>query len=149
MSRQEISCYVCNIRSGSQERRGFGSFSNVRMILQMPEMKFTRPHERQDWIRLQLSKLVAARIRKKPSVVEVGMQNIRRWVEDSKCNAHWVAARLEWAELIKRHTTQEIADLLEAEGDEAQRLRSSMPFIQPPFFTEAERLQIIESAYAK
>lgn len=149
MSRQEFSCYVCNIRNGARERRGFGSFSNVRMMLHIPEMKFTRPHERQDWIRFQLSKLAAARIREKPSLVEVGMQNIRRWVEGSKCNAHWAAARLEWAEIINRHTAQGIADLLEAQGDEAQRLRSSMPFIQPPFFTEAERLQIIESAYAK
>lgn len=130
-------------------KHDFVSFSNVQMLLQIPQMKFTRPHERQDWIRLQLSRLAAARIRETPSLVEVGMQNIRNWVEDAKCNAHWAAARLEWAELIKRHTAQEIADLLEAEGDEAQRLRSSMPFIQPPFFTEAERLQIIERAYAK
>lgn len=112
-------------------------------------MKFTRPHERHDWISLQLCKLAATRIREKPTLVEVGMQNIRRWVENSGSNAHWAPARLEWAKLIERHTAQEIADLLEAEGDEAQRLRSSMPFIQPPFFTEVERLQIVESAYAK
>lgn len=111
-------------------------------------MKFTRPHERHDWISLQLGKLAAIRIREEPARVEVGMRNIRRWLENPDCNEHWAAARLEWEDLIKSRSAQEIAALLEAEGDTAQRLRASMPFIQPPFFTEAERLHIIESAYA-
>lgn len=80
--------------------------------------------------------------------MEVGLSNIRRWLDQPGCHAHLAAARLEWAELIKLHSAEEIADMLEAETDEAQRLRSSMPFIQPPFFTEAERLHILESAYA-
>jgi len=111
-------------------------------------MKFTRPHERHDWISLQLGKLAATRIREEPARVEVGMRNIRRWLANPDCNEHWAAARREWEELIKSRSAQEIAALLESEGDTAQRLRASMPFIQPPFFTEAERLQIIESAYA-
>ena len=112
-------------------------------------MKPTRPHERHDWISLQLCKLAAARIREEPARLEVGLQNIQRWLDRPDCHAHLAAARQEWGALIESHTAGEIADLLEAEGDEAQRLRSSMPFIQPPFFTEAERLQIVESAYAK
>jgi len=111
-------------------------------------MKFSRPHERQDWIRLQLSKLAATRIREDPTRVEVGLNNIRRWLEKPDCNKHWAVARLEWEDLIKSHTALEIATLLEAEGDNAQRLRSSMPFIQPPFFTEQERLTVLERAYA-
>ncbi len=111
-------------------------------------MKFSRPHELQDWIRLQLSKLAAARIREDPTRVEVGLKNIRRWLENPDCNKHWAAARLEWEDLIKSHTALEIAALLEAEGDNAQRLRSSMPFIQPPFFTEQERQAVLERAYA-
>lgn len=50
-------------------------------------------------------------------------------------------ARLEWEDLINSRSAQEIAALLEAEGDTAQRLRASMPFIQPPFFTEAITLR--------
>ena len=45
-------------------------------------MKFTRPHQRQDWIRFQLSKLAAARIRENPEIVEIGLQHIRRWMEN-------------------------------------------------------------------
>ncbi len=112
-------------------------------------MKFTRQHERHDWISLQLGRLAAARIREEPSRVKAGLRNIQRWVESLDCDAHRAAARQEWAELIEHRSAQEIADLLEAEGDEAQRLRSSMPFIQLPFFSEAERLKIVESAYAK
>lgn len=112
-------------------------------------MKKIHPHQRQDWISLELSKLAAARIREAPSLVEVGLQNIQRWIAKSDGNTHWTAARLEWKNLIDQLPPQEIADLLEAEGDEAQRLRSSMPFIQPPFFTDSERIKIIESAYAK
>jgi len=68
-------------------------------------------------------------------------------MEKDNGDRFWSAARLEWAKLIQLRSPQEIADLLEAEGDEAQRLRSSMPFIQPPFFTERERLDVIEKAY--
>ena len=115
----------------------------------MNVMKFTRPHERHDWISLQLGKLAATRIREVPARVELGMRNITRWLDNPDCNTHRATARKEWAKLIEQHSPQEIADLLEAESDEAQRLRSSMPFIRPPFFTESERLHIIESAYAK
>jgi hypothetical protein len=108
-------------------------------------MKFTRPHQRQDWICLQLSKLAAARIRENPEIVKIGLQHIQRWKEKGT-GKFCAKARLEWAELIQHHIPQEIADLLEAEGDEAQRLRSSMPFIQPPFFTEQERLAVLERA---
>jgi len=111
-------------------------------------MKFTRPHQRQDWIRFQLSKLAAARIRENPEIVNIGLQHIRRWMENGTREKFCAKARSEWAELIQHHSPQEIADLLEAEGDEAQRLRSSMPFIQPPFFTERERIDVIERAYA-
>lgn len=112
-------------------------------------MKFTRPHERHDWISLQLSRLAAARIREEPARVEVGKRNIKRWLGSLDGNAHLAVCRQEWADLIEHRSAEQIADLLEAEGDEAQRLRSSMPFIQPPFFTEAERLNVVESAYAK
>lgn len=111
-------------------------------------MKFTRPHQRQDWICLQLSKLAAERIRENPEIVNIGLQHIRRWIDNGNGETYCAKARLEWAELIQQHSPQEIADLLEAEGDEPQRLRSSMPFIQPPFFTEQERLTVLERAYA-
>ena len=108
-------------------------------------MKFTRPHQRQDWISLQLSKLAATRIRENPEIIKVGLKNIRHW-EKNRGGAF--AAHLEWANLIQQYSPLEIADLLESDGDEAQRLRSSMPFIQPPFFSEQERLNVIEKAYA-
>ncbi|MFA7346087.1 MAG: hypothetical protein WC003_17450, partial [Terrimicrobiaceae bacterium] len=128
----------CKFRSGSFfQRENHYIFSKA--------MKFTRPHQRQDWIALQLSKLAAARIRGNPEIIKVGLENIRRW-EKKRSGA--TAARMEWADLIQKYTPQEIADLLESEGDEAQRLRSSMPFIQSPFFTEEERLNVIARAYA-
>jgi hypothetical protein len=55
-------------------------------------MKFSRPHERQDWIRLQLCRL-AARIREKPEIVKVGLQHIHRWMEKSSDGKFWLAAR--------------------------------------------------------
>ncbi len=124
------------------------AFPQVTMSFERIIMKFSRPHERQDWIRLQLSKLAAARIRENPEIVGVGLQHIQRWLEKDDGDRFWAAARREWAKLIELHSPQEIADLLEADGDEAQRLRSSMPFIQPPFFTEQERLDVVEKAYA-
>lgn len=110
-------------------------------------MKCSRLHERQDWISLQLAKLAAQHIRKQPDSIKVARMNIRKWVDGPNANAHWSDARLEWLALIDQRSPSEIADLLESEGDEGQRLRSSMPFIQPPFFTEDERLRIIEIAF--
>ena len=57
------------------------------------------------------------------------------------------AAFVEWEEIIRTSSPAEIAGLLVAEGDEAQRLRSSMPFIRAPFFSEEERQQVIARAF--
>lgn len=94
---------------------------------------------------MELSKLAAKRIREDPSRVQLGLDRIKSWEEK---DGRILMADREWVQLINTHSPLEIADILEMDNDEGQRLRSSMPFIRPPFFSEDERLQIIRSAFA-
>ena len=107
-------------------------------------MTFTHPHQRNDWMALEMARLVARRLRGNPALVELGRERILSLRERGR---DFVAYR-EWEELIKTLTVAEIADILEAETDEGQRLRSSRPFIGPSIITAEERQSIIDAAFA-
>jgi hypothetical protein len=108
-------------------------------------MVFTHPHERNDWIALETARIVARRLRNNPSLLGEGVQRIRA----SRDRGRDFSAYREWEELLTRCDAAEIADLLESETDEGQRLRSSRPFVGPPFVTEQERKDIIERAFTE
>lgn len=59
------------------------------------------------------------------------------------------SAYREWENIIASHTVEQIAVLLEEETEEGQRIRSSRPFVGPPFVTESERKGILERAFAE
>ena len=99
-----------------------------------------------DFIALELARLAANRIIEKPACLREGLARVVRW-RGRAAGGGRAAAFAEWEEIIRTKTPGEIAALLTAEGHEAARLRSSMPFIQPPFFTEAERLAVIARAF--
>ena len=107
-------------------------------------MTFTHPHQRNDWIALETARLVARRLRENPALVTEGVERIRA----SRERGRDFSAYREWEELLKTRNVDEIAGLLEAETEEGQRLRSSRPFIGPPFVTETERKEILERAFA-
>ena len=99
-----------------------------------------------DFIVRELAALAARRILEMPARVQEGIGRLARWrSRASGCGRD--AAFAEWEDIIRSRTPAEIAGLLVAEGGEAQRLRSSMPFIRPPFFTEEERQEIIARAF--
>ena len=108
-------------------------------------MTFIHPHQRNDWMALEMARLVARRLRENPALVELGRERILSLRERGR---DFVAFR-EWEELINTLTVAEIADLLEAETEEGQRLRSSRPFIGPSFITDQERLAIIDAAFTE
>jgi hypothetical protein len=108
-------------------------------------MTFSRPHERNDWIALQLARLAARRIRENPNLIQLGLERIRHF----RALGRDFSAHREWETIINTHTAEEIAAILEAETEEGQRLRSSKPFVGPPFVNDPERLQIIAEAFAE
>ena len=102
-------------------------------------------HNAHDHFALALARLAAQRILEDPSRVQFGLQVMERWRQK---RGDLTSACAEWECIIRQRTPQEIAALLVAETDEGQRLRSSHPFIRGPFFTEAERLRLIEATHA-
>ncbi len=107
-------------------------------------MTFTHPHERNDWIALETARCVARRLRENPALVAEGSRRIR----DSRERGRDFSAYREWDEIIQTRSVGEIADILESETEEGQRLRSSRPFVGSLFVTEQERKDIIERAFA-
>ena len=104
------------------------------------------PDSANDFIARELARLAAHRILEKPVRVREGLARLARWRARSAGRGR-DAAFAQWEEIIHARTPAEIAGMLMADGDEAQRLRSSMPFIRPPFFTEEERQAVIARAF--
>jgi hypothetical protein len=97
---------------------------------------WANPHDAHDWVYLAFGKLAAAHIREHPETIPIAREKIVRW------------SGQEWIEIIDKRSPAEIAELLESETEEAKRLRSSMPFVREPFFTQQQSLPILERAYS-
>ena len=99
-----------------------------------------------DFIVRELASLAAQRILESPVRVREGLERLGRWRWRAAGRGR-DAAFAEWEESIRTSSPAEIARLPVEEGDEAQRLRSSMPFIRAPFFSEEERQEVIARAF--
>ena len=95
----------------------------------------------QDWMQWQRGKLVAARLRKNPDLI----QTARERLEARKSLLY--RPQVEWLELLDRSSIGQICDILEAADDEGQRLRSSSPFHGSPFITPEENEDVRQRAY--
>lgn len=87
---------------------------------------------------------MARRLRENPALVAEGVRRIR----NSRERGRDFSAYREWDEILRTRSAFEIADILESETEEGQRLRSSRPFVGPRFVTDRERKDIIERAFA-
>jgi hypothetical protein len=97
---------------------------------------------RMDWIRWQLCRAIAARLRKEPDVVmKILLDNMER----AGTAGIWGENEDEWMDILESHTPQHIAELLEAETHESQRLRSNFRGFH--VLSEIERHQIIDAGY--
>jgi hypothetical protein len=97
-----------------------------------------------DRFSMALARLAADRILEEPERIRVALSRFERW---RKTRGGITSGSAEWERLIHDHTPQEIAALLVEDSQEGQRRRSSHPFIQPPFFTEQERLTLIATIF--
>lgn len=95
----------------------------------------------QDWIRWQKGKIVAARLRETPGLLQQGLDWLLR--DRDSLTAH----DAEWLGLLKTGDLDLVVRVLEDSGDVGQRLRSGMPFKGEPFVTSKEMEDIRERAY--
>jgi hypothetical protein len=94
-----------------------------------------------DWIAWQKGKLVAQRLREDPSLIQQAIDRLESRGE------RLFDAEVEWLELLRQHDANAIAELLESDDHEGQRLRSSTPFSRSPFIQPEESEAIRERAY--
>jgi hypothetical protein len=109
---------------------------------------WANPHDAHDWVYLAFGKLAAAHIREHPETIPIAREKIVRWTSRGTFTHGMIASGQEWIEIIDKRSPAEIAELLESETEEAKRLRSSMPFVREPFFTQQQSLPILERAYS-
>lgn len=79
-------------------------------------------HQDIDRRSLMMHRIIAARLRAQPELIAVVNANMARW----NCpERHWWR---EWSAILSTQTVQEIANLIEQEGEDACRMRQSAPF---------------------
>ena len=93
-----------------------------------------------DWRSLELHRLIATRVQNDPSLIQNAIENIDRWKRQNHSPQPYFD---DWLEHINKGMTHLITFML-SETDEAQRLRSSSPFVGDSFITQAERDAIFE-----
>jgi len=97
---------------------------------------------RGDWISLQLCRAVALRLRQDPErIMRILFDNLERMGRA----IGWTDNEEEWWDILETHTPEQIADILEAETHESQRLRSN--FRGQRILSESLRRNIIRSGY--
>ena len=75
---------------------------------------------------LALTRAAVARIDEDPTLVRIGLENIKRWARHK--GGYLPRAHAEWKTLIETHPWERLREMLLEESDEGQRLRSSHPF---------------------
>ena len=93
---------------------------------------------------LAFDRLIAAKLRSQPALVEKARANLTRWLKT--CSAGAKPALLEWQRLLTG-PFDELLALMEATDERATRLRQSSPFCG--LLTEEERLGIIREFQAR
>lgn len=113
-------------------------FSSLTLAKKSP-MAHPDPRDAHYFAALETARIIAARILENPSLIELGTEHLddldRRRGGLPLCD-------LEWRHIIRTHTPQEIAELLCLETEDAQRLRSSKPFIGEPFISPKKAHEI-------
>ena len=93
---------------------------------------------------LAFDRLIAAKLRAEPALIEKARGNLARWLET--CSDRARPALLEWQGLVDG-PFDELLVLLEATDERATRLRQSSPFCG--ILTEDERLGILREFQAR
>lgn len=96
-------------------------------------------HSRVDERSLAMHRLVAAKLRTNPVILDEARDNLRRW---QKMNGTPALALSEWESILSGPVDQ-VSQFLEERSERANRLRQSSPFAGA--LTDAERRTIYES----
>jgi hypothetical protein len=99
------------------------------------------PHAQIDAMSLATDRMIGAKLRASPGLVEVAKANLERW--RAQGGGELAPAHREWELVLRFLTPTELADSIESETPKANRLRQSSPLAG--ILSEAERLAILRS----
>ena len=88
-----------------------------------------------DRINAAQDRLIASKLSRNRSAIEIARKNLRRWMKRDRRNVR--PSFQEWDRILDRLTAGEIANFLRSDTPMARRLRQSSPFAG--VLTEAER----------
>ena len=91
-----------------------------------------------DLISLALHHAVAFRLRSNPHLIQKAKSNLNGWLSKNPNVQAW----LEWQTILENESLKSVLEIITAETDEGQRLRSSSPFVG--LITKEERKAIID-----
>ena len=93
-------------------------------------------YQNSDYRSLELHKLIAAKLKENPRLVNTALENIERWKMKNNFPQPYLD---DWLNIIN-HGLEPLLDFLASETEEAARLRSSSPFTG--ILTQEERNDI-------
>jgi hypothetical protein len=101
-------------------------------------------HQFLDEFALRYHLEVAEHLRTSPqSVIKHAQQNLTRWVEDEAFEDGGRQALLEWKEILDSSNIEQLIEIITADTEEGQRLRSSSPFVGT--ISPEKRLEILNA----
>ncbi len=111
-------------------------------VLPIPEPPeaWPHPHDVHAWIRLQFGRHVAVFLRQHP---KEAYDIAREYISKGSLGQELWPDHREWLTLIETKSVEEVARLLEEDSQNANRLRSSLPF-KGPIFCSPEQVAAIK-----
>jgi hypothetical protein len=89
--------------------------------------------------------LVAARIERDPSLRQIALENLDRWmVRSSRSQPYF----LKWRELLLGDLA-ELLEVMRSDTEASCALRQCTPFAGPAFISQAERLKLLQKYAAR
>ena len=93
-------------------------------------------YQNSDYQSLEYHQLVVSKLKENPHLVKRAIDNINRWKAHNSFQQSYLD---DWLVIINKGL-EPLLDFLESETDEAERLRSSSPFVG--IITQDERMKI-------
>lgn len=86
-------------------------------------------HELLDQRSLEFDRKIAHRLRCDPGLIKTARENLLRWLDRPGLAPSLERCHREWLAILENSTVEEVIQLLEADGEEARRLRQNSPFV--------------------
>lgn len=110
-------------------------------LIQVPIEEWTSSQEYIDEVSLALHQLIAEKLRANNDLINVARNNLKSWMQHGK-DIEGVGAWAEWKEILDKFSIDEVIEIITANTDEGQRLRSSSPFVGIVSQKERERIMV-------